>query len=174
MVLSKDPGISKGTICSAFGIKVSANLGRYLGAPLIHGRIVNITYQYVIAKIRSKLLTWKMRVLSKVARALLIRTTLIAIPSYIMQTTLLPKGIMKEVNKLCRSFLWGDSLGTRKLHSVNWRTVCKTRAVGGLGIPDLEGLNLCMLAKLGWKVISGGNSLTTSILKEKSGGWSAL
>lgn len=45
----------RGTICLAFGIKATMNLGMYLGVPLIHGRITKATYMSLLSKIRDRL-----------------------------------------------------------------------------------------------------------------------
>ena len=41
--------------------------------------------------------------------------------------------------------LWNDFEGHRKLHLANWKLVCKKKEFGGLGIPDLANVNLCLL-----------------------------
>jgi hypothetical protein len=43
------------------------------------------------------------------------------------------------------NYLWDDYEGHRKLHLANWHLVCIKKGYGGLGVPDLRGLNLCLL-----------------------------
>lgn len=95
--------ISKTPFVPALG-QVDEQFGNYLGAPLVHGRVLKSSYNYVIQKSRKKLASWKMRSLSKAARTLLIRTTLSAISLDIMQSALLPIGVVMELTKLCRRF----------------------------------------------------------------------
>lgn len=42
--------------------------------------------------------------------------------------------------------LWNDNEGAHKFHLVNWETVSMIKEYGGLGIPNLRGLNFCLLA----------------------------
>ena len=47
-------GVAKG-ITTACGSPLTKNLGKYLGVPLIHGRITNHTYNDVIEKVQQRL-----------------------------------------------------------------------------------------------------------------------
>jgi hypothetical protein len=42
--------------------------------------------------------------------------------------------------------LWNDSEGNSKYHLANWETVTMCKDFGGLGIPNLRDLNVCLLA----------------------------
>jgi hypothetical protein len=42
--------------------------------------------------------------------------------------------------------LWNDSEGNHKYHLVNWDNVSMCKEYGGLGIPNLRDLNICLLA----------------------------
>lgn len=104
----------RGTICFAFGIKATSNLSAYLGVPLIHERVTKSMYQLLINKIWSKLSSWKLKTLSKAARTLLMRTTLIVIPTYKMHTTLL---LVSKVNEISKLYLFErKTRGTRIAH----------------------------------------------------------
>lgn len=48
-----------------------------------------------------------------------------------------------------------------------WDRLCKQKESGGLGYRNLEGYNIVMLAKKGWKCISTPNALTSRLLKAK-------
>ena len=41
------------------GVPLTADLGRYLGVPITHGRPTKRTYAYLVDKLRSKLAAWK-------------------------------------------------------------------------------------------------------------------
>ncbi|XP_062093515.1 uncharacterized protein LOC133799518 [Humulus lupulus] len=69
-----------------------------------------------------------------------------------MSVFILPQSIIKEVEKLCRQFLWGAS-GTRsKLHLASWHQICMPKAYGGLGLRDGASLNRALLAN---KTVAG-------------------
>ena len=42
--------------------------------------------------------------------------------------------------------LWDDTNDKHKYHLVNWETVSMCKEFGGLGIPNLRDLNICLLS----------------------------
>jgi hypothetical protein len=42
--------------------------------------------------------------------------------------------------------LWNDFEGHMKLHLADWGLICRRKEFGGLGIPNLANVNLCILA----------------------------
>ena len=45
--------------------------------------------------------------------------------------------VISSINSICRSFLWFGNTDSHKLGMVNWKTICKPKKVGGLGIRNL-------------------------------------
>ena len=60
-------------------------------------------------------------------------------------------GVALKFEKLQRGFLWGDGVEMRKVHAVNWATVCRSKANGGLGIGRVAIKNKALLAKWAWR-----------------------
>ncbi|CAL1369065.1 unnamed protein product [Linum trigynum] len=87
-------------ICEKLGIQSTLDLGRYLGVPVIHGRIIRKTYRYIIDKIDQKITSWKARTLSLAGRVTLALSVLNAIPTYVMQTMMLNAIIDKIDQKI--------------------------------------------------------------------------
>lgn len=48
-----------------------------------------------------------------------------------------------------------------------WDSICQHKRFGGLGFRKFEDINLALLAKLGWKIASGVESLWTTMLRKK-------
>jgi hypothetical protein len=42
--------------------------------------------------------------------------------------------------------LWNDNPEAHKYHLVNWDTISLLKEFGGLGVPNLRDLNICLLA----------------------------
>jgi hypothetical protein len=80
----------------------------------------------------------------------------------------MPKGFCKELNSLLRKFWWGFSQDKKhNLSFLAWDNICKPKALGGLGIRNMETMNLSLLAKLGWKIIAEPSLLWVAALSRK-------
>lgn len=108
-----------GLISEKLGINQTHNLGMYLGVPLLHSRMTKDNFQFLIYKVKKKLSSWKVKTLSFAGRVSLTQSCLFSLPTYVMQTTPIPLGICKEIEKLCRNFIWGTIVERRKCHLVN-------------------------------------------------------
>lgn len=155
----KTPGYLTASICSSFGIKAAASLGTYLGVKLCHDRKQKPQFQSIVEKARRRLASWKARLLSKVARLLLIRTTLASLPVYNKQSSHFPVSIVRELEGISRRFLWGAVAGERKFHPIRWEIVCTPKDEGWLGIPPLRITNEALLVKLAWRILHDSHSL---------------
>lgn len=162
------------SISSNFGIPITKDLGSYLGVPLIHGRILRKQYAYLETNVRSKLSGWKMKMLSRSARLLLIQTSTNSIPMYAMQSCKLPVGTVERIERLNRNFLWGSSENKKCFHSVAWKKVCRPKGIGGLGLKNLQTMNEAFLTKLAWRALGSPNNLLAQVFKQKYDGWRGL
>ncbi|CAN1126735.1 Putative ribonuclease H protein At1g65750, partial [Linum perenne] len=143
------------------------DLGRYLGVPLIHGRNLTRLYQFLVECIGKKLDGWKTGSLSFAGRVSLALSALNTIPAYTMQIALLPNEICNAIDQKIRSFIWGSYHGERKLHLLNWDTVCQPKDCGGLGIRSAKEMNLAFLMKLTWGMIKEPGTVWASVLRTK-------
>ena len=121
-------------IASTFGFTLTNDLGKYLGAPLHHGAVNSGSFSFVTDKLLQRLSSWKSSSLSLAGRLTLCKSIISAVPSYPMQTSYLPTKVCDSIDKICRSFLWRESTGKRKLHLVLWNQVCQDKQLGGLGL----------------------------------------
>ncbi|OMP01255.1 reverse transcriptase [Corchorus capsularis] len=135
-------------VSRCLGIRLSSNLGKYLGIPLINGRVVKGTYRELVDKVSSRLSGWKTKCLSLADRATLVASVTSVIPTCTMLTTKLPQNVCTQMDMLNRRFLWGGSESKRALHLVNWETVCTPKKLGGLGLRQMELHNSVLLQKL--------------------------
>lgn len=81
------------------------DLGIYLGFPLCHRKPSKNKLNFVIEKISKKSSAWKARSLSKAGRAILIGSTMQAIPRYFMHTLDFPSALTKSLDSICSNFL---------------------------------------------------------------------
>lgn len=78
LFVSLNVGFNKARVLSNnFDITLTNDLGKYIGVPFLHSRMGAKHFGYVIDKVRKKLNWWKAKFLSKVAKRILIQTTIL-------------------------------------------------------------------------------------------------
>ncbi|KAK9911811.1 hypothetical protein M0R45_035700 [Rubus argutus] len=140
-------------ISAICGSPLTDDLGKYLGMPLVYSRVSKNTYAELIDKVQGRLAGWKSKTLNMAGRLTLIQAVTSSTPIYAMQTAKLPACTTMTLDKLNRDFLWGDCDGKKKIHMVNWDSVCKPKFLGGLGIKKATTMNKAMLAKTSWRML---------------------
>ena len=65
----------------------------------------------------------------------------------------MPKGVKAKLEKIQRDFLWGGGNLERKIHLINWNTICSSKDKGGLGICNLSTMNRAILGKWLWRFV---------------------
>jgi hypothetical protein len=123
----------------------------------------------LIEKVKNSLAGWKAKQLSLAGRITLSKSVIQAIPVYPMMTMSIPKGCLHEIEKIQRSFIWGDREDKRRAHLVGWETITQPKESGGLGLRNLTLFNEACLMKMGWSLMIGENSLWGQVLVGKYG-----
>ncbi|KAG8642588.1 hypothetical protein MANES_12G104550v8 [Manihot esculenta] len=116
--------------------------------PSFHGRVGPTSLREVIDKMKHRLSGWKASALSKAGRVTMISST-----------TVLSVSVCKEMEKICRDFLWHGNSSDKKLHLVNWVTVTKPKHMGGLGIHCMRHMNQALMGKLAWRALHSCDEL---------------
>ena len=133
------------TISHLFGCPLGSFPMKYLGVPLHFDKLKRGDIQPLVDKILKKLTSWRGRLLSSAARVTLIKTYLASIPVYLLSFVKFPKWALQLLNTHMANCLWDDTTEKHKYHLVNWETVSMCKEFGGLGIPNLRDLNICLL-----------------------------
>ena len=145
----------------------------YLGLLLGFKRNSKIAWEPILSRIRSRLAPWKRRFINKGGRSVLIKSVLSSIPTYFMSVFGIPVGVAKEIEKLQRSFFWGDGSEKRKIHAVSWDNLCKSKRNGGLGIGKIQDKNKSLLAKWVWRFGKDDNALWRRVVCSKYNVWAS-
>ncbi|KAL0307935.1 UNVERIFIED_CONTAM: hypothetical protein Sangu_3002100, partial [Sesamum angustifolium] len=132
---------------------------RYLGIPLTSSRLTIADCRPLIDKVDARLAGWNNQNLSYAGRLQLIKSVLSTLNTYWASAFILPKGILKSLEKKMRRFLWHGSSGSG-IAKVAWVQVCKPKEEGGLGISSLIATNQALMLKQLWRILQhDGNSI---------------
>ena len=140
---------------------------KYLGIPLHYDKLRREDIQPLIDKILKRIAGWRGKLLSYAARLTLIKACLSSIPVYLLSFFKFPKWAVNLINTQMENCLWNDFEGHRKLHLANWKLVCKKKEYGGLGVPDLANVNLCLLSSWVKRYIHGDGKLWKTMVDAK-------
>lgn len=132
---------------------------RYLGLPLHSRRLRKSEYSPLIDSIRKRLQSWKVRLLSYAGRLQLIKAVIYNMVNFWLSAFVLPKGCLKEIESLCRDYLWSSNPGARGSAKVAWKDLCLPRNEGGLGLRNFYLWNKALVLRLVWLQFAGSNSL---------------
>ncbi|KAF5441892.1 hypothetical protein F2P56_037156 [Juglans regia] len=155
------------SILATTGIKASRPFEKYLGLPSYIGKSKSRAFLPIIDRIKAQMTNWKTNLLSPAGKEVLLKSVIQSIPTYCMGIFLIPKGILRNINKLMQSFWWGIRNQNPKMHWLSWKGLGKLKQVGGLGFRDFEDFNRALLAKQGWRIITNPQSLASRVLKAK-------
>lgn len=88
-----------------------------------------------------------------------------------MNLALIPKGVLAMIDLLRRSFFWGElegsNTGQRKLHSICWDIICKSKQNGGLAVASLSHRIIVLMSKWLRKIKIERSSLFSRVLSGK-------
>lgn len=124
----------------------------YLGMPLTICKSGRDLFAPLIQKLDQRLQGWKSKLISRGGRLQLVRSVLSSISVYFMTCFLLPKWVIKKIDRIRRQFLWGKNGEVNGgMSLINWHMACKHSKWGGMGILDLEIQNKALLLRWWWK-----------------------
>ncbi|KAJ0765374.1 putative RNA-directed DNA polymerase [Helianthus annuus] len=147
------------------GIKIGANMSR------------SVHWGSVIDTVKSRLLSWKAKILSMGGRLTLIKSVLASLPVYYFSLFKAPKEVMEEIVRLMKKFLWVGNRVSKGIHWVSWEVVTRPKKYGGLGISKLCDVNVALLVKWAWRFKSNYEGLWRKVVISIHGGrskWSFL
>ena len=158
---------SRESFCDILGFHSTPSLGKYLGFPIRHTGFSSQDFNYILDRVKNKLVGWKANLLSLVGRMVLIQASSSTIPTYVMQCVQLPVRILDGIDQVNRNFLRGSSKASKKVHWVGWHKVVKSKEEGGLRLQAAKGRNNSLLAKLNWRFHTEKDTLWSQVLRQK-------
>ncbi|XP_074291050.1 uncharacterized protein LOC141617806 [Silene latifolia] len=132
---------------------------KYLGVPITAGRLGKKECQVLIEKIVERIRSFGARKLSYARRLVLVKSVLTSLFTYWANIFLIPKGVMKKIDSICRNYLWDGTNVYLRTPMVNWERVCTPQSEGGLGLRYSLDWNRATIGKLVWWIYSKPDSL---------------
>jgi len=108
----------------------------------------------IVGKIIYKLNAWKGRLLTIMGRVQLVNAVICSMLTYSFHVYKWPSSLLMEVAKAMRNFIWSGSFDQRKLCTVSWAKICKTKDEGGLSVRDPMKMNQAFLLHLTWQLLT--------------------
>ena len=106
-----------------------------------------VNFEELVEKVNNKLQGWKAKLLSQARRVTLINSVLQSLPVYSFSCLKIPDKICTKLDSVINAFYWGHQPSARKLHLINWNTICRPRNEGGLGIRKFKLMKQALIAK---------------------------
>ena len=112
---------------------ISKDNKKVLGVPVGKDKINEAFWTKIIQKLKSKLNIWRMRSLSYIGKALIIRSQAISQISYAMEMIPIEDRFIKDINTIIFDFLWAG-----KNIKIKRNIAFLPRDIGGLNIVNVE------------------------------------
>ena len=113
------------------GYKLGKLPVKYLEVPISSKKLTVADCDQLIDKMVSRIRMWSSRNISFAGRRQLVNVVLMSVCVYWSQVFLLPKKVLKQVNAICRLFLWTWTCNSSRLVYVSWDSVCTPKGIGG-------------------------------------------
>ncbi|XP_074271262.1 uncharacterized protein LOC141595191 [Silene latifolia] len=123
---------------------------RYLGLPLNTARTTVDMYGILVNKIQASIQHWSSKLLSYAGRLQLLNSVVFGIENFWCASVLLPKSVLKTINKLCKNFFWNIKATDKKMIVKSWSSICAPTNEGGFGVKELLSWNKALISKWLW------------------------
>ena len=104
----------KEEICSFLRVSSTENHGNYLGLPSLVGKNKKAIFAFIKDKTWQMINGWKMRLLSKAGKEILLKSVIQSIPSYLMSVFLIPLSLCAELERMMNSFWLGKQKDSQR------------------------------------------------------------
>jgi hypothetical protein len=138
---------------------------KFLGLPVGANPRRLAMWQSVVDTRAKRLNSWSGRLLSYGGRLTLINSVLASLPLYFFSFYKAPVGVIKQLNRIQRNFIWGGGTEDKRLCWVKWDQICRPKDEGGLGVKNLETFNRSLLSKWKWRFIQEGEAIWANLLQ---------
>lgn len=154
-------------LCRTLAMSECNHSSIYLGTSFFQMGSRTETFRGITEKLETRLVGWKQKTISLTGRTVLIKTVAMALPSYIMQTFILPMHLCDKMDQLIQGFWWGFGNQRRGLCLCSWDLICTPKLAGWLGIRRMRDINLAFVTKLGWNLCKQPSKIWVQLIQSK-------
>jgi hypothetical protein len=140
---------------------------KYLGLPVSDAPLRVADWGFLPDKVGHRVDPWQGLFLSSAGRLELTNSCLSSLPMFAMGIYLLHDTTHSAMDKHRCRFFWEGVGDKRKYHMVDWASVCKPKAFGGLGILNTRLMNIALMLKWIWKIYQGDAGLWADLVNAK-------
>ena len=97
---------------------------RYLGVPITVNKLSKMECMQLVEKFTKRITYWSTKTISYAGRVALINSVLIGVFTFWAAIFISPKGVIKELGRMCRNYLLGAEEVYKKFPYVTWRDTC--------------------------------------------------
>jgi hypothetical protein len=120
-------------LATSFGCPIGSLSFTYLGLPMSLSKPFVANFWPLVSKCERRLVAFS-SLLNEAGRLQLTNAILTALPTFTMCTFLLPKTMVKQIDKYKKHCLWrGSDIHSKKPPKAAWPMVCSPKDEGGLG-----------------------------------------
>ncbi|KAK9689750.1 hypothetical protein RND81_09G078600 [Saponaria officinalis] len=143
------------------GLSLGSLPYKYLGVPISPKRLFSVGCHVLVDKMVERIRGWQGRRLSYAGRLVLIQSMLSTIHSYWSNVFILHMKVIKQIEQVCRNFLWSGAETRSKIPQVAWEDLCNDKRYGGLGLglKNLQNWNIAIVGILAWWVATKAGHL---------------
>ncbi|XP_019149856.1 PREDICTED: uncharacterized protein LOC109146658 [Ipomoea nil] len=155
-------------IANSLGVRLTDDLGKYLGLLSLLGRNKVATFRFIEHKIRDRMASWRTKFISRAGKEILLKSIAQSLPIFAMSVYLLPLTVCDRLERLMNRYWWENGgSNNRGIPWLSWTRLCAPKDRGGMGFKKLHEFNLALLAKQGWRLIVCPTSIVGRALKAK-------
>lgn len=142
------------------GYQWTEDLGKYLGVLIFHKRPTRSKFQFINALVAGKPRLCLLRE-DSLSRNLCFKLYPLMLCNQISSLN----RFCDEVDKACRSFLWGDSSDQRHMYLLSLDKICQSKVDGSLRLRHTRDVNDAFMMRVGWNICNSPNALWVSCYK---------
>ncbi|XP_019163182.1 PREDICTED: uncharacterized protein LOC109159537 [Ipomoea nil] len=155
-------------VVDILGVEEGLTSGKYLGLPSLVDRRKKAILGFLKDRILSRVWSWNAKFLSRAGREVLLKNVLQAMPAYAMSVFLLPIGLCREMEVIMNQYWWTGRIGDgRGIRWRSWEGLSRPKANGGMGFRRLHEMNLALLGKQAWRLVTNPTSLLARVFKAR-------